>query len=43
MRPVDMVGGIYTVTSKFGQKYKKCEMKRKFEGVTPDDIVEKHV
>ena len=37
-----MIGGIYTVTKEFGNKFLACEVRKKFEGVTPEDIVEKH-
>ena len=33
---------MYTVTKKFGEKFLNCEVKKKFEGVSTEDIVEKH-
>lgn len=42
MTPNMMIGGIYTVSESFGNKFQQCENKKKFKGLRPDDIIEKH-
>ena len=42
IKPNDIYGGIFTVSSTFANKFKQCENKMKMDGIKADDIVETH-
>jgi hypothetical protein len=42
VKPNDIYGGIFSVSARFGKKFRECENKQKFEGVKADDVVSVH-
>jgi hypothetical protein len=42
IKPNDLTGGIFKVTNTFGKKLMAMDRSKAFEGIKPDDIIEKN-